>query len=300
MRNSCIKMAALDFKALMRLEREKILNESKGHTTNEKIDVPCSLPTSTGSIDLTVQDQIESKRCVMLLKGVGHKEPIGPIPFIYYTPTAIDMEMEEHLLNIIEMMGAGKSVWKQLKARRLQCWGSFPLPSADVNSLDLSAPMPAWLEQMIDCLVAENVFTADMRPNNVLINQYNAEEGIIHHTDGPAYHDKVAILSLGSECILSFRKKLTSDMIGKEFAGDVCSVVLAPRSLLIFEGDAYSEYMHGIEIDQPVQVVEEHGPCINIHLTSLPTNEQGQHVVSPTPLYYLSSCVKCDTLTFTL
>ena len=280
-------MAALDFKALMRLERDKLANNRKGHISKEKAVATAALPTPSGSFDLLVQDLINSRRWEISLTGNDHKEPIGHIPFIFYTPAAIDTEMEESLLNIIERMGSGTAVWKQLKARRLQCWGDFPAPSSGANSLDLSAPMPAWLEQMIDCLVFEGVFSADMRPNNVLINQYNAEEGILHHTDGPAYYDKVAILSLSSECILSFRKKLTSDMIGKEFAGDVCSVVLAPRSMLIFERDAYSEYMHGIEIDQPVQVVEEHGPCVNLHLTSLPTNEQGQHVVSPTPTHIM-------------
>lgn len=272
-------MAALDFKALIRAEREKLMNESKKSSPVDKIVASCAVPTLTRTSGLPLQELVDTRKWELSLKGDFHKQTIGLISSVYYTPNAVSAEMEENLLDKIEQSGKQQAVWKQLKARRLQCWGNFPAPSSIGNVLDLSAPMPAWLEQMIDCLVAESVFTADMRPNNVLINQYNADEGILHHTDGPAYYDKVAIISLGSSCILSFRKNLSSDMIGKEFAGDVCSVVLAPRSMLIFEGEAYSEYMHGIEMEQPVQVVEEHGPCLNLHLTALPTNEQGQHIV---------------------
>ena len=274
------EMSALDYKTLMRLEREDFLRERK---QTEQCNVPAtSVPIASAFLPNTLPEENEAdgRRWTLSIEGNNHKQSIGFIPSIYYTPSAIDVEMEFKLLETIERTGKKQSAWKQLKARRLQCWGNFPATSTGSIELDLSAPMPSWLEQMIDSLVIEGVFPPDMRPNNVLINQYNAEEGIIHHTDGPAYYEKVVIISLGSECILSFRKKLASEMIGKEFAGDVCSVVLAPRSMLIFENQAYSEYMHGIEMDQSVQVVEEHGPCINLHLISLPTNDQGHHIVS--------------------
>lgn len=208
-----------------------------------------------------------------------YEHSVGVIPSIYYSPDAVEDDVVPKLLDYVERTGNGQAAWIQLKARRLQCWGDFPQVVSGSSVTDLSAPMPAWLDVMIDSLIEQGVFAPEQRPNNVLINQYDANEGILHHTDGPAYHDKVAILSLGSECIMSFRKKLTSEEIGSEFAGDVCSVVLAPRSLLIFEGDAYSKHMHGIEIDQPVQRVEEHGPCANLHLVSLPTDADGNHVV---------------------
>lgn len=282
-------MAALDYKSLMRLEREQFLKERKQPKVSDEIASSAINSSAFACLpeNLPKENETDIGSWILSQKVNNHKQNIGFIPSVYYAPSVIDIEMEVNLLNIIEKTGREQKVWKQLKARRLQCWGDFPTPSMNNNELDLSAPMPRWLEQMIDSLVAEGVFATDMRPNNVLINQYNADEGIIHHTDGPAYCDKVAIISLGSECILSFRKKLSSDLIGKEFAGDVCSVVLAPRSMLIFESEAYSEYMHGIEMDQPVQVVEEHGPCINLHLTSLPTDDQGQHIVRQHSIVFL-------------
>jgi hypothetical protein len=57
----------------------------------------------------------------------------------------------------------------------------------------------------------------------------------------------VAILSLESTCILTFRKLLAPSDIGKEENIDVYKVILKPRSLLIFKDDAYDYHMHGID-----------------------------------------------------
>lgn len=289
-RKELIKMAALDYKMLMKLEREafreKQGNWQSASASDKWSDAVQLIERSAPPVtpDLSAEDG----RNWMILASSGsiYDNRVGDLPAIYYSPDAVDEETASTLLNNVEITGHEQASWIQLKARRLQCWGDFPKATSGASSDNLSAPMPRWLGRIIDSLVEQGVFAPGQRPNNVLINQYGANEGILHHTDGPAYHDRVAILSLGSECVMSFRRKLTSEEIGTVFAGDVCSVVLAPRSLLVFEGDAYSKHMHGIEIDQPVQRVEEHGPCANLHLVTLPTDADGNHLVSTLFLHF--------------
>uniref|UniRef100_A0A8R1EQ77 Fe2OG dioxygenase domain-containing protein n=1 Tax=Caenorhabditis japonica TaxID=281687 RepID=A0A8R1EQ77_CAEJA len=38
--------------------------------------------------------------------------------------------------------------------------------------------------------------------NHVLVNEYTAGQGIMPHTDGPAFHRIVTTLTIGSHCLL--------------------------------------------------------------------------------------------------
>lgn len=113
-------------------------------------------------------------------------------------------------------------------------------------------------------------------PNHALVNRYRSGEGILPHEDGPVYHPAAAIVSLGSWAVLRFYSKRGSDEDGggeeeakaeteekeqeegggaksKRSSGtttrtnNVFSVALAPRSLVVFAGEAYKELLHGIE-----------------------------------------------------
>ncbi|KAH7541742.1 hypothetical protein FEM48_Zijuj02G0000100 [Ziziphus jujuba var. spinosa] len=90
------------------------------------------------------------------------------------------------------------------------------------------------------------------------------------HQDGPAYFPVVAILSLGSPVVMDFTPHLSlrfctstwtnnvKDRSSNKGALDIervqwldnhspFSVLLMPRSLLIFKDKAYSDYLHGIK-----------------------------------------------------
>ena len=259
-------MSALDFRLL--LSQERIALRSKQGVTVPNWDVSLCLSQPQSATEKILSDY-NNKISLNISSSQDSASLIDSIPNMLYFSDIINPHDESSLTDMIESSGRNNNyVWKQLKSRRLQCWGKFP-PALNASDADLSTEMPIWLDAVIDELVRMGIFHADTRPDNVLINQYSANEGILHHTDGPAYHDRVAIISLGSDCIMSFRKNLSSDLIGKEYAGDVCSVLLQRRSLFMFEKEAYSEYKHGIEIDQPVQVVGSHGPCVNLHLVGI-------------------------------
>ena len=48
----------------------------------------------------------------------------------------------------------------------------------------------------------ENGFPENNRPNHVLVNEYLPGQGIMPHTDGPAFFPMVSTVSLGSHTFL--------------------------------------------------------------------------------------------------
>ena len=81
---------------------------------------------------------------------------------------------------------------------------------------------------------------------------------MIFCTDGPSYEHCTATLSLGSDAVMEFSKRLKSNEIGttatkittennnstKRFRNK--QVLLESGSLLVFQGDAYLNYCHEI------------------------------------------------------
>ncbi|KAF9960145.1 Alpha-ketoglutarate-dependent dioxygenase alkB 6 [Mortierella alpina] len=112
----------------------------------------------------------------------------------------------------------------------------------------LGAPKPKW------------VHLKNRRLQN-WVNEYLAGQGIMPHTDGPAYLPTVATVSLSSHCILEFYKipeaseKYNQDQdqdkpstIANDSRGHEpeFSLLVQPRSLLVLKEDLYNKYMHGI------------------------------------------------------
>ena len=173
---------------------------------------------------------------------------IGFIPSLYYIPEIISKDDEVKIISCIHNEGLKPNIWTVLKSRKLQLW--------DISDLQSNISFPIWLKQLCDMLIDVGVFNQEtVIPNHVLINHYEKSQGILHHTDGPSYYPKVAILSLDSPCIMTFRKRLESSLIGTEYNGDLFSVVLKPRSLLVFTDDIYTHYMHGIHSNVNYDIV---------------------------------------------
>lgn len=78
-------------------------------------------------------------------------------------------------------------------------------------------------------------------PNNLLLNIYPETIGIMSHTDGPLYFPHVAVFSLLSTCVLTFKKELIGD---RETIG---SIIIEQGSIYIFEDYSYTNLLHGIE-----------------------------------------------------
>jgi len=160
----------------------------------------------------------------------------------YLLPDFISPDEEAQLLSLIDC--SPSCMWTRLKRRRLQMWGGHP--SADRFE---SEPLPVWQSQLIDRLsmLLPHMFPPHLRPDHVLLNEYEAGQGIMPHRDGPLYHPRVAILSLRSHTVMRFYRDLRDSMPGAEQHKPALSVYIPPRSLFLFTQQLYETYFHAIE-----------------------------------------------------
>ncbi|CAI9105973.1 OLC1v1005019C1 [Oldenlandia corymbosa var. corymbosa] len=181
---------------------------------------------------------------------------IGSVPpTVFYVSDFISAEEEQQLLNNVYKAPVAK--WKVLKNRRLQNWGGV------VHEKGLLAQdLPPWLTRITRRIFDESGGMFPSPINHVLINEYLADQGIMPHQDGPAYSPVVAILSLGSPVVMDFTPHLSLQVAeagtvqnrDTENEHQPFSVLLMPRSLLIFKDEVYSDYLHGIKDDEHQQV----------------------------------------------
>jgi alkylated DNA repair protein alkB family protein 6 len=157
---------------------------------------------------------------------------VGSLPDVFYVPDAVSPAVERELL---AQARCGAAKWTALKSRRLQCYGA-PEHGA----------MPPWLEWLADALVQSGVFERVARPNHALLNEYQPGQGVLAHTDGPCYLPRVACVSLGSVAVISFVERLAPHEIGDRPAAQLARLLLRPRSLLVFGGDAYDRALHEV------------------------------------------------------
>jgi len=80
-----------------------------------------------------------------------------------------------------------------------------------------------------------------LRLNHVLVNEYQPNEGISSHQDGPLYASFVCVVSLARDEIVSFTPHEDFKDALKRF-----DVFVPRRSLLVFYGKSYDCYLHGI------------------------------------------------------
>ena len=124
------------------------------------------------------------------------------------------------------------------------------------------APLPPPLAALAAALVAAGVFPADAPPDHALLNDYAPGEGILPHTDGPAYQPRVATLSLGSAATLVFSAR------GPPPA-PLLEVLLAQNSLVVFDGEAYERCLHGVP-PRAADAVGELARCANAAVGGAP------------------------------
>ncbi|XP_062205869.1 alkylated DNA repair protein ALKBH6 homolog isoform X2 [Phragmites australis] len=141
----------------------------------------------------------------------------------------------------------------------------------------LPQALPPWLTKITDRICQwSDLFPSAI--NHVLINEYHPNQGIMPHQDGPAYYPVVAIISLSSPVVIDFTphqrlkgqehtdlQNLGSDELQAPTKMEIngsglhepeglnesdptsSSLLLMPRSLLIFKDQAYTDYLHGIQ-----------------------------------------------------
>jgi alkylated DNA repair dioxygenase AlkB len=110
--------------------------------------------------------------------------------------------------------------------------------------------LPSWLDDLcerVHGVLGPSFFRES--PSHVLLNCYEAGNGIMPHEDGPQYLPVVAILSIGATTIFRFFEKSApnDDRTGVEHKTPIVSLIVPRNSLLVFRGKYYDHYLHGID-----------------------------------------------------
>lgn len=184
----------------------------------------------------------------------------SPRPSIMYTENILPLELYQQVLAFCKTQqncdDSGNS-WKIVGGRKVMILGGIPHPNGAIVE-----ELPPILKSLALSLA---VFFDDNLPNQVLLNCYEVGQGIAQHNDGELYESQVAIISLQSAALIDFIR--TTDRTGQDtplsseldstavcFKENECSalnnqfsILLESNSLLLFNGDAYTKYTHGIK-----------------------------------------------------
>ena len=160
----------------------------------------------------------------------------------FYIPNFVTEDEEQRILSGIQRLPQTK--WTNLTHRRLLSLPSN-LTGASKDTL-LAAHLPVFLEQdIIPRFKGLGIFEQSPHgaPNHVLVNEYQPGQGIMPHTDGPAYYPITATVSLGGHTVLEIYRKTES---GERVVTPTWRILQEPRSLLVTTGDMYTDTLHGI------------------------------------------------------
>ena len=161
---------------------------------------------------------------------------------LVYRPGFVDEATAAQLLRAVS--DVPRSRWRAVSGRRLQNWGG----QVEHGRL-VPEPLPGWLRALLSHVRVEFPRAFPTELNHVLVNAYSPGQGILPHEDGPNYQPHVAILSLGGSAVLRFHEKGGAGE-GQAGARLALSVLLEPRSLVVFQGELYSKHLHSIDFSE--------------------------------------------------
>ena len=266
--------SAIDFRGLLLAEKKRAREAKKedkersGSSSSTHINVSASatpstlttppVPTASPSSDTTWQMIMSNPPTFVASTHVIMPSSIKSVYYVKnYLPNTYISMLRTWLLSLPERLDDGRS--EEQIAASSPCWTKLRHSRRRVALFDgRKSPLPAALDAISSALVDSGVFPSETPPNHVLVNDYNAGEGIMPHTDGPSYLDRTATISIGGDVILKFRKRLKAHEIG-EIPGIDCMkqgldlLLSGLGSLVVFTGDAYSNHLHSIdEVDSEV------------------------------------------------
>jgi len=127
--------------------------------------------------------------------------------------------------------------WQSDLRRRVQHYGyRYDYTARRVTRDSYLGPLPGWLQDLADRLLAEEIFPS--RPDQVIVNEYLPGQGIAPHIDcEPCFGDVVASLSLGSCCMMNFAHVRS---------GEKLAHYLEPAGLLVLKAESRFDWTHGI------------------------------------------------------
>ena len=149
---------------------------------------------------------------------------------LLYIPNYVTPKQHDSLVEAIDAQP-----WRLDLARRTQQYGYLYQHKAKTADLSVRlGDLPDWLQELAAQLGHDGLVS--QVPDQAIINEYEPGQGIGAHVDAPAHWDEVVLsLSLLSSAGMEFAR-------GQEQT----SLLLEPRSLIVFRGEARYEWTHGI------------------------------------------------------
>jgi alkylated DNA repair dioxygenase AlkB len=163
--------------------------------------------------------------------GIPDTQPAA-IPGLTSIPDYLTLDDETRLLAQLD-----QQPWSSELRRRVQHYGyRYDYKARMITPEMQAAPLPPWLQELAR-RVQQDGHTLTL-PDQVIVNEYLPGQGIADHIDCvPCFGDGILSLSLGSGCEMRFTEQQTRLQV---------PLWLAPRSLLLLQGAARYEWLHGI------------------------------------------------------
>ena len=157
-------------------------------------------------------------------------EPASQIAGLDYIADYMTEAQEVKLISLID-----QQPWLTDLKRRVQYYGwKYDYKARGITHDLQLGPIPDWLAGYCERLTSGEVFKRP--PEQVIINEYMPGQGIAQHIDCvPCFGEAIASLSLGSPCVMEFSKD-----------NEKIPMLLEPRSLVVFSGDARYRWKHAI------------------------------------------------------
>lgn len=147
-----------------------------------------------------------------------------------YQPDAITLEQHDRLVSIID-----QQPWLTELRRRVQHYGyRYDYKGRAVDASQFLGPLPDWLQSPLTEFQRTSLI--EQTPDQVIVNEYEPGQGISAHIDcRPCFGETILSLTLGSTCVMEFTR-----------ADEKRVLLLAPRSVLIMQGEARHSWKHAI------------------------------------------------------
>lgn len=160
------------------------------------------------------------------------EDALSAVPGLLYLREFIAKSTEVSLLQHID-----SASWLTALKRRVQHYGyRYDYKARRIDHSMQLGPMPPWIDALGNMLQERGVL--DQPPDQAIINEYTPGQGIARHIDcEPCFGETVASLSLLSGVVMDFEQADT---------GELRSMWLEPRSLVVLRQDARYRWKHGI------------------------------------------------------
>ena len=153
------------------------------------------------------------------------------IPGLVYKPDFLDEAHERRLVEWID-----RQEWSRELKRRVQHYGwRYDYKAREVDSSMRLGPLPVELAVLAERLFKEKL--VPRLPDQVIVNEYQADQGITPHIDITGFADGIATISLLESWEMTFHAPRSKEKFPR---------LLERRSVAVMQGEARYRWKHEI------------------------------------------------------